>query len=452
MVARALRSRFAGRIVERDDEGWDDARRAWNLRADQQPQLVAVPATAADVVEVATFARSRGLRIAPQATGHGAGLVGPLEDSVLVSTRAMRDVVIDPGERRARVGPGVQWADVQGAGAAHGLAGLAGSAPDVGVVGYTLGGGLGWLGRRYGLACNSVLAVDLVTVDGRSIRANEDHEPDLFWALRGGGGNFGIVTALEFALYPVRELYAGVMFWPQERAAEVLAEWLAWTAGIPDTVTSIGRLLNMPPLPQVPEPLRGRSFVVVEAACLTTEGEGRDLLEPLRRLGPEIDTFAMIPPTGLGALHMDPPEPSSAFTDGSLLTALPAEAIAAFVDAAGPGSGSPLLSVELRHLGGRLADTGSGHGALAALDAQFGQFTVCPVFSPDMVAAAERQYGILRSAMAPWDAPRGYYNFAEQSTGPADLYPSAAVDRLRRVKSQFDPDGVIRSPHPIPTD
>jgi FAD/FMN-containing dehydrogenase len=154
----------------------------------------------------------------------------------------------------------VIWIEVVEAAAEHGLAALAGSSPDVGVVGYTLGGGLSWLVRKYGLAANKVTAVELVTADGRLVRADRDNEPDLFWALRGGGGSFGVVTALEFRLYPLTEVYAGVMFWPVERAAEVLNAWREWTATVPDEMTSVGRILQLPPLPDVPEPLRGRSF------------------------------------------------------------------------------------------------------------------------------------------------------------------------------------------------
>jgi len=450
MDVQALRSHLSGRVVSQTDEGWDLARRAWNLAVDQHPRLVAFPQTAADVVEVVAFARDHGLHVAPQGTGHGAGALGALKDSVLVSTSRMHEVAIDPAGRRARVGAGVTWAEVQAAAAAHGLAGLAGSSPDVGVVGYTLGGGLGWLGRSYGFACNSVLAADIVTADGRMLHVDRQHEPELFWALRGGGGSFGIVTALEFALYPVRELYAGDLFWPLERAGEILHAWGAWTAGLPDAVTSVGRLLNLPPIPQIPEGLRGRSFVLVEAACLGTESQGIELLEPLRGLGPEIDTFAMLPPTGLGALHMDPLEPVPGFVDGLLLANLPPAAVDALVEAAGPGSGSPLLSVEVRHLGGALADAAPDHGALAALDAGFAGATVSLVPNPDMAAAVERHAAIVRSALAPWDAGRNYFNFAERSTEAADLFPPAACERLGRVKAQYDPQNLIQSTHPIP--
>jgi len=438
-------------VVSETDVGWDLARRAWNLAADQRPRHVAFPETADDVVKLVTFAGGEGLRVAPQGTGHGAGALGAIEDAVLMRPSRMRDVAIDPGQRRARVGAGVTWAEVQAAAAAHGLAGLAGTAPEVGVVGYTLGGGLGWLARRYGLACNSVLAIDVVTANGLLLHVDREHDPDLFWALRGGGGSFGVVTALEFALYPVRELYAGALFWPQERAAEILHAWQAWTTGLPDTVTSVGRLLNLPPIPEIPEGLRGRSFVLVEAACLATEGEGIELLRPLRERGPEIDTFTMLPPTALGALHMDPVDPVPVSIDGWLLADLPSAAIDAVVEAAGPESGSPLLSVELRHLGGALLDAAPEHGALASLDARFATATLSLVPNADMAAAVERHSAIVRAALAPWEAERNYPNFAERSLSVSDFHSPSTCERLGRVKARYDPRDLIRSTHPIPT-
>jgi hypothetical protein len=445
-----IRERLVGRVVSEFDEGWNLARQAWNLAADQRPPLVAFPETADDVVEIVAFARGHGLRVAPQGTGRGAVPLGTIEDAVLVRPTQMRGVAIDAIRRSARVGAGVTWGEVQAAAAAHGLAGLAGSSPEIGVAGYTLGGGLGWLARRYGLACNSVLTIDVVTADGRKLRVDREHEPDLFWALRGGGGSFGVVTALEFALYPAPELYAGALFWPQERAAEILKAWQTWAAGVPDSVTSVGRLLNLPPAAEIPGQLDGRSFVTVEAACLATQGEGIELLRPLRELGPEIDTFAMLPPTKLGELHLDPVGPVSAFIDGSLLRDLPAAAIDALAEAAGPGSGSPLRSVELRHLGGALADAAPEHGALASLDAGFATVTIGLVLNENM-AALERHAAIVRSALAPWEAQLNYPSFAERSFKLSDLYPPATCERLSRVKAQYDPMDLIRPTHPIPT-
>src|SRR3954462_3018839 len=197
-----LRARIEGAVVAPQDETWDEARAAWNLAVDQRPALAPTPQSAADVVAIVDFARERGMRVAPQGTGHNASAIATLERTILVKTSALRDVVIDVAGRRARAGAGVLWAEFTGPASEHGLSPLAGSSRDVGVVGYTLGGGPSWLSRRHGLAANSVLAIELVTADGRLVRCDRDHEPELFWALRGGGGSFGGVNAVQFVLYP----------------------------------------------------------------------------------------------------------------------------------------------------------------------------------------------------------------------------------------------------------
>ena len=295
-----------GTLVRPGDPGWDEARAAWHLSVDQRPAAVVLAASTRDVVSVVDTARALGLRVAPQATGHNAAPLGALERTILLKTSALRGVSIDPASRTARVEAGAQWQDVTRAAAEYGLAALAGSAADVGVVGYTLGGGLSWLGRSHGLAANSVVAVELVTADGEHRRVTETHEPDLFWAVRGGGGSFGIVTALEFRLYPLTEVYAGVLFFPVERAEEVLQAWRQWLPSVPDTVTSVGRVLRFPPLPMLPPHLSGRSYVVVEAACQLDPAAADSVLAPLRELGPELDTFRVTPMPELSLLHMDP--------------------------------------------------------------------------------------------------------------------------------------------------
>ena len=229
-------------------------RQAWNLAADQRPALVAFPESADDVVAIVELRPPHGLRVVPQGTGHNATPLGSLEDMVLLQhRRGCAASIIDADGRRARVAAGTLWLEVTAPASEHGLAPLAGSSPDVGVVGYSLGGGVGWLGRKHGLAANSVLAIELVTADGRLRRVDADHDPDLFWALRGGGGSFGVVTAMEIALYPLPELYAGAMFWPWERSAEVMHAWREWTRTAPDEVTSSARIMQMPPIPEVPE-------------------------------------------------------------------------------------------------------------------------------------------------------------------------------------------------------
>ena len=443
----ALRARVT--VVDPSETGWDEARRGWNLASDQMPVAVAFPATADQVAAVVDFARANGLRVAPQATGHFAGTLAPLDDAILVKTERMRGVTIDPDARRARVEAGAQWADVAVPAASHGLAGLAGTAPDVGVVGYTLGGGLGWLARRYGLAANSVLAAEVVTADGQLRRVDRERESELFWALRGGGGSFGVVTALEFSLYPVAELYAGDLLWPVERASEILHAWRDWVETVPRELTSVGRLLHLPPIPDIPEPLRGRSFVLVEAAYIGSEDDGRELLRPLREREPELDTFAMIPAPGLAALHMDPPAPVPAAGDGGLLSALPAEAVDGVVQAAGPESGTVLLSVELRHLGGALAEPSPEHGAVGEIDAAFAHFSVGLAMTPDVAAAVRHEVERVLGVLAPWEAGRTYFNFTERRVESNGLFPEETVRRLAAIKRQVDPDNIFLACHPV---
>ena len=238
-----------------------------------------LPESAADVAATVAFAKAHGLRVAPQGTGHGAAAMGDMSDTILLKTERMRGVTIDPENRIARAEAGTIWIEVVEAAAEHGLAALAGSSPDVGVVGYTLGGGLSWLARKHGIGANQVTAIEVVTASGDFVRTDWANEPDLFWALRGGGGSFGIVTAIEFNLFPISSVYAGVLWFPVDRAAEVLKSWRAWTDDLPDEMTSVGRILQFPPIPEIPEPIRGQSFVVVEAIW---SGGGRGRRTPAR--------------------------------------------------------------------------------------------------------------------------------------------------------------------------
>src|SRR5580692_6090981 len=228
----ALRTSIAGDVFVPGEDGYDHARQAWNLFVDQRPAAVVFAESAADVARTVKFARAQGRRIAPQGTGHGSPSLEPLEDAILLKTARMRGVEIDPATRTARVEAGAQWQDVAVPAGQHGLAALAGTSPDVGVTGSTVGGGIGWMARRHGLAATSVTAAEIGPPAGRRVRADADHEPDLFWAVRGGGGSVGVVTALEMTLYPVKQLYAGALFFPIQRSAQVLHAWREWTGTV----------------------------------------------------------------------------------------------------------------------------------------------------------------------------------------------------------------------------
>jgi FAD/FMN-containing dehydrogenase len=444
----ALRTAVAGDVFTPADRGYDEARRAWNLATDERPAVVVVAESAADTVRAVRFARSRGMRIAPQGTGHGSEPLEPLEGAMLLRTVRMRGVRIDPAARTARAEAGALWQDVTVPAGQHGLAALAGSSPDVGVTGYTLGGGMGWLARRYGLAANSVTAADIVTPDGRLRRADAAHDPDLFWAVRGGGG-VGVVTALEMRLYPVRELYAGTLFFPVQRAAEVLHAWRAWTGTVPDEITSLSRILRLPPLPEVPERLRGRAFALVEAAYLGDAGAGAALIGPLRQLGPELDTFAMIPAPALQQLHMDPDQPVPAQGDGALLADFPAAAIDALITVAGPDAETALASIEVRHLGGALARPAPDGGAQAQIDAKYVMFAGGFTPTPELAATVRGHAQAVKDALAAWHASYDYYNFEETPAAASAVLPPASYHRLQKIKASYDPDQAIVSAHPV---
>jgi FAD/FMN-containing dehydrogenase len=437
-----------GRVVTPVDAAWDQSRQAYNLAVDQHPALIAYPRDARGVAAVVRFAKERELRVAPQRTGHNAGPLGSLERTILLKTDDLKGVEIDRLAGRARVAAGMKWEHVVPQASEMGLAALHGSTPDVSIAGYSLGGGLGWYGRKHGLATNSVTAIEIVTADGELRRVDHDHESDLFWALRGGGGNFGVVTALEFDLYPIREVYAGVMFFPFERAAEVLHAWREITPHMPEEMTTVGRLMQFPPLPEVPEPVRGQSFVLVEGFYIGSQAAGEELLKPIRDLGPVMDGMGMVPPVGLAEMHMDPPDPIPAVSETALLGDLTAKAIDDTVAVAGPGSGSMLATVEFRHTGGALGRTQPHHGALAKLDGEFAMFAAGMAAEPAMTTANEAQLALLANAVAPHKAGQ-YANFVERKADASSFFPADTYARLRRVKGEYDPDRLFRANHEI---
>jgi FAD/FMN-containing dehydrogenase len=447
-IFERLSTSLDGELVLPSDPSWDEARAAWNLAVDQRPAAVVLAESAADVSKTIQIARSAGLRVAPQGTGHGASPLGDLSDTILLRTTRMRGVSVDPKRRTARVEAGVLWQDVTDAAAEHGLAALAGSSHDVGVVGYTLGGGISWLARKYGLSSNAVLAAEIVDAEGNERRLDYEHDSELFWAIRGGGGAFAVVTALEIRLFPVAEIYAGALFFPIDGAREVLSAWLELTDRAPEELMSVGRLMRFPDLPMVPEPVRGKEFGLVEVAYLGSEDDGIELTRPLRELGPVLDTTAMIPARRLSELHMDPPAPVPGIGDGRLLDALSIEAVDAIVESAGAESGSTLLSVEVRQLGGALARRAEGDGA-AFLDRDFALFAVGMAPMPEIAATTRRDVARVLAAVDPWDSGRDYLNFREDESTGTRLFSGETHQRLRAIKAAVDPANVIRSNHEV---
>jgi len=443
---RALGDRLSGDVVVPGDENWDAARQAWNLAVDQQPVAVVYPESAADVVAAVQLAAEHGLRVAFNAGGHNAGPIDWSRDTLLLKTERMQGIEIDPDARRARVEAGALAKPLAKAAGEHGLTYLAGTSPDVGVAGYMLGGGFSWMIRKYGLACNSIVAADVVTADGRLVRADRDSEPDLFWAVRGGSGNVGAVTAIELTLFPVAEIYAGCLFWPIERATEILSAWREWIETVPVECHSIGRMLQLPDVPFLPEHVRGRSFVLVEPAFIGTESDGAALVQPLRDLGPEMDTVAMMPTSDLSLVNMDPDFPLPYAGDGILLTDFPPAAIDPMVETF---VGSPLLHVEVRHLGGAAGIGSPDHGVLDSIDQPFIAFTFGLALDAEMGAAVEHHVKLLLGKLGPWDSGRRYLNFAESRVDARSIFPEESYDRLCAVKAKYDPNGLFLANHSV---
>ena len=380
--------------------------------------------SAQDAVDAVRRAREEGRRIVVLSPRDAAP--SDAGDALVVSTAAMTAVEIDPTMWRARVEAGALWRDVAAPASEHGLAPLAAQAGDSPVVPDTLHGGVSWLARLHGLACNSVTAVELVTPDGELRRADFATEPELFWALRGGGEQLGIVVAVELLLHPVAQVYAGSLLWPIERAGEILRRWRDWTRTAPVELTSVARLLRVPDSDAVPAPFRGRAFVAVEAAYAGSEDAGVAFVDHLRHLQPELDTFTTIPPAGLLALHGDPECGRAPRVGGHLLLGtLPDEAIDALLDAAGPDADTPLDSVEVRQLGGAVAAKARHAGAAPSVDAEFVAVAVGLAEADDhdaMAAAA----GAALAHLAPWNA--------------GDPLTPEARARVREIKRSVDPE------------
>jgi FAD/FMN-containing dehydrogenase len=440
-----------GAVVLPNDPRYDEARSSFNLLVDQRPAAVAFPSDARDVADAVTYAQRRGLRVAPQATGHNQAALGAMEELLLVNVSRLQDVHVDPAARIVRVGAGVKWDRVAPRLSAHGLAGLHGSSPDVGIAGYSLGGGMGWLARKYGLQTNAVTAFELVTADGELTRVDAEHEPELFWALRGGGGNYGIVTAIEFGVVELDKLYAGALFFPVERAPEVLHTWNVVRHAFPDELMSWASLLHFPPIPDVPAFARGRSYAVVMAAFLGTEAEGASLLRPLRELGAERDTFAMVPPVVLCDLAMDPLDPVPFQSTSALLEELPAKGIDALLAAAGPESGrGPTVSMlQLRQMGGALSRVEPGAGARATLPGDISLFSLGAIFDEPMREAVGAALADVDAAVNQYRV--GYYpNFVEEPSDASTFFDSETWARLRAAKADYDPADMFVGNHHIP--
>ncbi|GAA4539996.1 FAD-binding oxidoreductase [Pseudonocardia xishanensis] len=437
-----LASAVRGPVFEPGDPGFAEEASGFNVAHTPAAAVVVGATCTADVAAAVRFARASGRRVAVQATGHG--LTDELFGTVLVSTRRMDAVSIDPLNRRAVVGAGVRWRAVLDAAAPHGLAPLCGSSSHVGVVGFTTGGGLGPFGRRFGFAADHVRRFILLTADG-AVREIDEHstgsDGDLFWAVRGGKGNFGIITEIEFDLVPVSRFHGGAVLFAGEDAAAVLHTWREWAPTMPEHTGTSVALLTTPPDPRLPEPIRGRSVVAVRFSTLAPAEEGAALLAPLRAVAtPLIDTVGELPYAALDAVHMDPTDPMPSWDRGTSLRELTAETVDALLAHATP----PLAMVEVRLLGGAVARRPEVPNAVSGRDVAFSVFTVGVLAGPEpqLVPAAA---AALVDALRPWAAEGGLVNLLGQASPSrvGALWSPADRERLLDIACRVDPEGTF---------
>lgn len=443
--AAALRGLAGGAVHLPGDPLYDEARMPWNLQVDEHPAAVAYPADPQEVARIIRAAAASGLRVAPQGTGHGAPpLAGRLGDAVLLRTSAMTGLRVDAAGRTARADAGVLWGDVVARAGRVGLAGMHMSSPGVGVVGSSLGGGVSWYARQHGLQCSAITAVELVLADGTFVRATEGHDADLLWAARGGSGGFGVVTSLEFDLLPVRTAYAGMLAWDWTHAGRVLTAWGEWAEDAPQAVTSVARIFQVPDTEWLPAQLSGRKLVMIDAVALGDAETGARSIAALRALNPEIDTFTQMSAPDIAHLQLDPQEPTAVYANSVLVHGLPADAVEAMVAAAGPGSGSNLLFVELRQLGGALARPSPRSGAMDHLDGSFLVLGVGLDVGTGWSAVRDDAMRVLDS-LAPWASRASYLSMAYEAAARRG-WSAGSYDRLLRIRRAVDPQGLFVGP------
>jgi FAD binding domain len=437
-TAAKLAARTSGPVWSRaavDRSGYDEGRSGFNSALDHQPALVLAAATAADVAAGISFAAENGLPVDLQATGHGAHRA--MDGGLLVTTRHLTGVDVDPGRRVARISAGATAADVIAATAPHGLAAAVGAAPGVGFVSYTIGGGLGLLGRAHGYAADWARRLEVVTADGRELAVTQEQHPELFWALRGGGGNLAAVTAMEVDLIPVPVLYGGGLFFSGDRAPDVLEAFRRAITTAPPELTLSLAFVAFPDLPVVPPPLRGEFCGHVRVAYLGERGAGEPLIAPLRAAAPFLDTVGVLPLTEMGAIHGDPVGPMPVSSNSVALSG--DEGLDDLLPLVQPDA--PFM-LELRHLGGALTQPRRVPSAVGHRAAMLNLFTSAyPGTVPDVAASAQQR---ACEAVAAASVGGPLRNFLPTQYPEATTCYEPAAAELARLKTTWDPDDTFR--------
>jgi FAD/FMN-containing dehydrogenase len=448
--AAALAAAVAGSVLLPGDAGYDDERAVFNLNHELMPAVIVVVQGAADVQAAVTFAAEQHRPVLVKTTGHQ--VVDTARGAVVIATHRMNDVAVDAVGGTARVGAGAIWSEVVAEAAKAGLAPLNGSNPTVGVTGYTMGGGLSpTLGRSHGYAADHVRSFDVVTADGELRHVDAQSEPDLFWALRGVKGNFGVVTALEFDLFPVPRLYGGGIYFPGERMADVLHAWTAWHPGTPETMISSFAVLRMPPLPELPEPLRGTFLVTVRFAYNGTAADGERMIAPLRAAAPAVlDTVRDMPYTEVASIHNEPTDPLPYYERGIMLREFPRQAQDKLVELVGPSSDTTLVIAELRALGGAWDREPAVPNAVATRGLPYSLLGVAagPLSEEQRL---KESVAVLHDGMAPWQGDRRLVNnlAPEEVTDVAAIYGPERYERLAAIKKTYDPANMFRINHNV---
>ena len=442
VIDEALGRGLAGRFYQPGSPGFDAACAGFDLAAIPAPDIAVRAASEADVSTAVRFAARHRLPVAVRATGHGT--IPGADGGVLIDTRAMSAVTVDPARRTATIGAGATWAPVLAACAPLGLAPLCGSAPGVGAVSYTLGGGLGPVGRRYGYSADRVRRLRVVTAAGEPREVSADTEPELFWAIRGGGGNFGVTTELEIDLMPVSRLYGGGLFFPGQVAPELLAAFGRCTAVAPDELSLSIAFITFPDIDPVPAPLRGQFVAHLRVAYLGAPAEAEALIAPLRAVArPLADTVRLLPVSEIGSIHADPSAPQPVSCGSSILPRWNLDAAGVLLSHL--GAGTPHM-LEVRHLGGALSAPPAGGNAVGHRDAQYTVFT--SAYPGPRFASAAGQQTQLHRQLRPWSGGRMLYNFAAVPDGHAAdaglAFDEPAFTRLRAIKRAWDPGNMFR--------
>jgi FAD/FMN-containing dehydrogenase len=435
---------FTGPVFRQGDAGYEQEIAGFQAGYSHRPALIVGAVHAEDVRSAVEYAARRGLPVAVQATGHGLSVAA--DGGVLISTERMTDIRIDPVAGTARVAAGVRAGALVEAAARHGLAPLNGSSPSVGVVGYSLGGGLGLLAREFGYAADRVLVIELVTADGRMRTLVPGDE--LFGAVLGSGGNFGVVTALEMELVPVTTVYGGQLVFDTPLVERALEVWRRWTATVPEQLTSTVAMLTFPNIPQVPEPLRGRYVASFRIAYNGSAEEGEKLVAPLRAIGERLkDDLRTMPYTESHTIHSDPDHPHAYAATNALLGELTPETLSALLAATGPGA--PVQAVvDIRHLGGALGRPGPAGTAVDHRDAGY-IVRAITMPEPDSAATAPVDHDVVRAALAPWTLGHNlnflYGAGASATEGQTRTgYTPGTYNRLAALKAKYDPRNMFR--------